>query len=739
MELVTNKQGTLNLQEQLFEKNKSIADVVFKPDKTQEITIDSLKKELEQKINLQNKSEKELLIEHVESKYRHIEKKATEEKLNYQELSTLLAYTIEYTNTANILLQKLKTEIIENTTDIKPPKIMTDKEFFELENTGQTDKIKKYMADFQKYQNELEKLDENIFKNNIIIADDLINLLETKQQEKIDEILNNLIKKSNYAKTLTQQERKNIKTELQTLLKNIPKTFYAYAELNDAIENYTHKNLKEKEIELMKEAKKEFQKTKFGEIDLLPTNLIKYFTTLQKARNIAMEKSDEIIAREKYAPEVYNFMISNSKHIIHQYINLLALVQNITQEDIPSKKNENEDKFKLIVKKLTSNKPRKYFYENSFRLLDAVEEYSTRKIEKIQSVNLIDKLILAGFEEQHAEFIANSLGDTEEGEAVGINSKNKVYFLKDVHGAKKVIKFVDKKDEADLEMIVNHSFAKHPVLKHFVPGTDIESPIDFEMNGKTKYAVIQNDVRPESKSKLAHTYFKNQPINHQYIEHWIRAIARVHHYGSEIMQEIGEMKPAETISCIPGRVKDLERLEDCKITYNNLSKINEYVDEATEFQKSFIHFDLKPENRLGHYIIDWGGAGWGSHFLDVSMILNDARFPLNKESKEYFVKLYINQRNELIKQEQKNAPFIDEKKGLHEYKTMEFLINSTFTAYYNSKEGLRQDELDRQNLVIVTNKNSVLGKKYKTSLFGNVTTIDKKDVREIHIDNDFNL
>ena len=358
--------------------------------------------------------------------------------------------------------------------------------------------------------------------------------------------------------------------------------------------------------------------------------------------------------------------------------------------------------------------------------------YNDLKANLMKSESLVDKLLKTGFHEAHAEFIAENL-EVESGKTIDLETKNQVYFLKDIYGNKKVIKFVDSKKEAELEVAVNKKFGEHHVLKQYVAGTDQDTPIEFEINGETKYAVIQNDITHKAFPEIEKAMLKNEKSRHQYVEHWMRTLARIHHYGSEIMSELGMTTPAETISCMPGREKDLMRLEDCAETRNNLDKIKDLVEEATTYQTSFIHFDAKPENRMGTRLIDWGNAGWGSHYLDVSMILNDTRIPLSNEEKEHFVKQYIQQRNELIKQERSNHPFMDEKEGIQEYKNMEFLINSTFTAYYASKGMLRNDEQARKDLIVLNNKNSAISKNNKTYILENIKTITKDGRKEIYL------
>lgn len=360
-------------------------------------------------------------------------------------------------------------------------------------------------------------------------------------------------------------------------------------------------------------------------------------------------------------------------------------------------------------------------------------EYLNYLLEKEEKqTNMIDELIKSGFHEGHAEFIAQRL-EVESGKPVSENTKNQVYFLKDIYGNKKVIKFVESKKEAEIEVAVNKRFAEHPILKQYVPGTDQDTPIAIEINGETKYAVIQNDITNKSFPELEKAMFSNKNNAYKYTEYWMRALANIHHYGSEVMSELGLMTPAETLSAMPKREKDLMRLEDCKYTKNNMSQIKDLVEEVTTYQKSFIHFDAKPENRIGLKFIDWGNAGWGSQYLDISTILNDTRIHLTRDEKMYFVSLYVQQLNELIIREKSNAPLLNEESAIKEYEKIEYLINSTFTAYYDSKNDLRADENQRKELLIETNKNSIINKENKTHIMQNVKTIDTPTTQETYL------
>lgn len=480
----------------------------------------------------------------------------------------------------------------------------------------------------------------------------------------------------------------------------------------------------EKKLDMSK-----IDKNTLNRIKAMPNKIIKTHTaTLPNPKNIFEKKNQEI--SQDVEINLPTLIYDEEKNEIYTLNGdkLLELEQN-------------RESFKII------NRARKYLGTTQNITIDPIDgtfkdadtgkqlfEFKNYKdmLRPAPNYSLTDKLIELGFHEAHAEFITDNL-DVETGSRVNMNTKNQVYFLKDVEGNKKVIKFVDDKKEAELEMTVNKKFSTHHILKQYVAGTDLDEPIAFEINGETKYAVIQNDITNKAIPVFEKAMLSNEKTKHQYLETWMNILAQIHHYGSEIMQEHGMMSPAETISCIPGREKDLMRLEDCTETKNNLTKIKDLVQEATSYNKSFIHFDAKPENRSGFKLIDWGNAGWGSQYLDVSMILNDARIPLSKNEKEHFVKTYIEQRNKLIKQEQKHTPFIDEKIGLREYDTMEFLINSTFTAYYASKNGLRLDEEARRDLVLMTNKNATINRKEKTYFLQNIKTIENKNRQKIYL------
>lgn len=361
----------------------------------------------------------------------------------------------------------------------------------------------------------------------------------------------------------------------------------------------------------------------------------------------------------------------------------------------------------------------------------AKENFKTKQKIKQVTNSLEEQLCNNGIYEAHAIFIAQNITDIVSGETTGIDTKNKVYFLTDIRGNKKVVKFVDSEKEALLETFVNKHFGNHQVLKKYISSTNLDVPLEFEIGGKKQYLTIQEDVKPKVHPWFNNVELKNKEQKHQYLNYWMKALAEIHHYGTKIMDELGIYSPAETLSCMPGREKDLDRLERCKYT-SDISLIIDLVEEAQSYERNFIHFDSKPLNRVGQFLVDWGNAGRGSPYIDLSAFLNDHRILLSEKEKEQFVRKYVAFRNEIIKQENQRD-IIDETKAIAEYNVMELLINNAALGYHHSKPSLTPDEKKRVELIKHNVQHGTVSKGNKHYVLSNIRTIQTSQRQEYYL------
>ncbi|MBW2964769.1 phosphotransferase [Candidatus Woesearchaeota archaeon] len=294
-------------------------------------------------------------------------------------------------------------------------------------------------------------------------------------------------------------------------------------------------------------------------------------------------------------------------------------------------------------------KPKKQSAEGSKRLV-ALDLQSLRQYR--QTDDILDKLVKAGVREQDAEAIASEFEDLLECRPADIKSKNQVYHLTDCYGRKKVIKFVTSNKEARIESLVNYHFSRHPVLSRYVAGSDFELPEEVRIGSDTKHIVIQEDICEKADQHLDNI-LKNgtrRQLN-EYLEFWMKALAELHVYGTGIMDDIGVRETALRLT----KEKDNDRVN----TSNRLVRIVGYArlrqdiaEMDLESRDAFIHQDIRAENRIGQYAIDWGHAGRGNPMLDIARVLSDydvnKRGVLSDDLIKQYIASYLREKKQLL-------------------------------------------------------------------------------------------
>ncbi len=268
-----------------------------------------------------------------------------------------------------------------------------------------------------------------------------------------------------------------------------------------------------------------------------------------------------------------------------------------------------------------------------------------RSVEKMREVHaflqqrkhdddkLYEKLLNHGVPELYAEIIIQQFENIEQLHPAQ-PSKNVVYHIVDERGNKKVLKFVpaERRAEADIEALVLHEFKKHPVLYHYVPTSFVSEPITISVGNYSFALLVEEDVTGKS---------PQQPV-----EYWLKALAHIHHFGTEVMDQIGNYKPALRLA----KDKDEARIEQSGVTIDRVLRAD-LVQENTEDGNTFIHQDIRRQNRVGRYAIDWGHAGRGNPYLDVARVLLDSQLQQGRvygsEDYKRSLALYTRERKQL--------------------------------------------------------------------------------------------
>lgn len=304
-----------------------------------------------------------------------------------------------------------------------------------------------------------------------------------------------------------------------------------------------------------------------------------------------------------------------------------------------------------------------------------------------RSLSLDELLIKKGFFEEHVAFISDHLQKQArvvivDGVPVGIKSKNKVYYLQDVFGTAKTIKFYEDEKEARMEAIVNYFFPFDKDLATLVPGTDQREPSFFTVDGTELYVVIENDVRVKASFNEFTLNLNKRSFRQQYFSSWMHKLAVIHVKGTQMMNMLGNYDGAKDLF----REKDKERIDAVygAVTLSMLEDANASIDPL---EAVFINQDLKLDNRIGEYVVDWGGSGRGHPYTDLAMVLNDPRSNLSEGEKRHYLSLYLKKRQSL-EETQSSYSLRTLDAEFAKYKNTEFAFISMISAFYETRNAI---------------------------------------------------
>jgi len=289
-----------------------------------------------------------------------------------------------------------------------------------------------------------------------------------------------------------------------------------------------------------------------------------------------------------------------------------------------------------------------------------------------------------------------------EGEILGgrpsdIKGKNSVYEINvtDRFGKKQVIKFVRDREEARIESLVNYHFSRDPVLRNFVPGSSLEKPIELNVGDESFYLTIQEEVNGRADARLDNLLRSGSKRDRDaYLSYSMKVLANMHVRGTAIMNQLAKYSLDGEVRELAGkkaqnlvREKDYDRREVLGIKLDN-GFISNLAESGIQDRDWFIHADLKYENKIGQFYIDWGISGKGNPYLDLARVFVDNTVqrasPLIEDEITYFISGYLRERNRIMGLP---APSHDEvEKGYVEYQQMEYLLASSLGPYLMVKD-----------------------------------------------------
>jgi len=303
--------------------------------------------------------------------------------------------------------------------------------------------------------------------------------------------------------------------------------------------------------------------------------------------------------------------------------------------------------------------------------------------------DIVANLIYQGFHEEDA-FIAAELYEhsLKDGKSTGIESKNRVYFITDKDGNKKVIKFNHNEKEAKVEALVNYFFSQDPLLKEFVPksamikreGFEGYEPIKVDVEGKPMYITIQEDVREKKKKNYS-------------LDTWMKVLARVHIVGTYVVNSLKKQNKIEEYKC----TKSTKERDDDNILRAHLAidwglrKV--LTDAGIEEGIDFCHGDLRFDNMAGSYILDWGGAGKGNGLKDVAQLLSDAyvKEKISDDECKRLIEIYLNEKRNTASTFGGEAFYkvteAEVENAFNEFKGLAIIYYPKFSAYKMLKQG----------------------------------------------------
>ncbi len=323
------------------------------------------------------------------------------------------------------------------------------------------------------------------------------------------------------------------------------------------------------------------------------------------------------------------------------------------------------------------------FPEYQSPLHDRVEVTSPGSITKPVSETIVNRLIANGISEEHA-IAATHFFEVSGGDVIDERSKNTVYEIRDLAGTVHIIKFSRQKAEAETEAAVNYHFGRDQRVKRYVAKSDLEKPIECLVEGSPVYVTLQER---QAADPFLNLLWQGKGETEKYLTEWMRILAKLHVYGTQIMNNVGQHTGALRLS----KEKDEERIA----LANHIAPLvkdqalrKALTSAGIEEGRDFIHQDIRIENRIGFCAIDWGHAGRGNYLLDIARVLSDAAVQkykkLDDATEKKYIAVYLRERRTL---EGDNLPLsrVEIDATHREYQVIQLLYYQAQSAYQLSR------------------------------------------------------
>jgi thiamine kinase-like enzyme len=307
------------------------------------------------------------------------------------------------------------------------------------------------------------------------------------------------------------------------------------------------------------------------------------------------------------------------------------------------------------------------------------------ELDNKQDSDLIDTLITQGISPLYAQVIAAEFEDLKDASPATIASKNQVY-----HVGGKIVKFVNKKDEADIEAKVNFHFSRDKRLAHLVPKSDLDEAIEVQIGDTTKYITIQEDVSSKSRE--------------QGLDYWLKnALPRIHVYGTKVMDKEGIFRKANTVT----DERSEGMIEESGLVIDTFLR-DEMKSLDLEDVLTFIHQDLRRQNQEGQYAIDWGNAGRGNPYIDLARVLLDSQLQkgniFDESDYKKHLHTYLTERNNLMKIDAPSDNDVNQ--AYNEFRKVALVFSQKQAAYLITKgDDCSPGELQDKEFLSHTAKN----------------------------------
>ncbi len=238
---------------------------------------------------------------------------------------------------------------------------------------------------------------------------------------------------------------------------------------------------------------------------------------------------------------------------------------------------------------------------------------------------------------------------------------------------------------------------------------------------------VQEDVTNVANYKydLALKSETKKGIN-QYMNYWLKTLAEVHilgskyvssKYGDDFIQEQA-MKASYLVS--DNIYKNIQKLEKTKSNLikngsseESITKVNQVLKDKMRMleldqivradgEDDWIHADIKSNNMVGNYLVDWANSGWGNGLYDFIRLLKSTdmrKYDLSVQEEKRYLKMYLSEKERL---KQNFFPEENVVKVTDEYVDKKYIVYSALKELYNPLFRVWRESHDSNNKTFAT-------------------------------------